>query len=193
MVGEHELRRRILRIGLDRPDELDHDAHPTNMAPPARQRIILPMNKLIWITIVIALAACSKKSDDAAKGGAAGGAAGGGAASACANAAGKAVAGLGAGMGGNGVAEKLQTILTTRCTEDKWPPDVIKCYESANGMAGMKTCRGKLAPELGQKLLTEITGAMAGAAGMMGRPPAGHPGGDPPAPAAPAAPAEPPK
>ena len=117
-----------------------------------------PMKKLIWITIVVALAACSKKSDDAAKGGAAGG----GGAPTCADAVAKGIAGFGAGMEANGVKEKLQAIYTKHCTENKWPVEVLQCFESAVGMAAMKACRGKLPPDQGAKLQAEIMGVMAG-------------------------------
>jgi hypothetical protein len=148
-----------------------------------------PMKQQIWISIVIALAlaACGKKGDDAAKGSAAGGAGGAGGAgaagaadaSACAAAAAAAVASLPAGMEAAGVKEKLAAIYTTRCTEDKWAADVIQCYAKAAGMPGLQACRAKLPPDLGTKLRGEIMAAMAGAAaGMGGRPPMGHPGGD---------------
>jgi hypothetical protein len=156
-----------------------------------------PMKQLIWIALAVALVACSKKSDDAAKGAAVGGAGGGGAGGAtCAAAVSKAVASLGAGMEASGLKEKLLGIYTTRCTEDGWPAEAIKCYETAVGMPGLTACRGKLPPEMGTKLITEIRGAMAGAAAGMGKPPVGHGGGaagEPapgePAPAAPPAPA----
>jgi hypothetical protein len=163
-----------------------------------------PMKKLIWIIAAVALVACSKKSDDAGKGAAAGGgekAAGGGEVPTCAAAAAKAISSLGAGMEASGLKEQLLSIYTTRCTEDRWPAEVIQCYDAAAGMAGMTACRGKLPPEMGQKLINEIRGAMAGAAGTMGRPPMGHggaaapaDGSGAPAPApTPAAPAEPAK
>ncbi|HWO24800.1 MAG TPA: hypothetical protein VNO30_38930 [Kofleriaceae bacterium] len=140
------------------------------------------MKQLIWIAAAAgltlgALAGCSKKSDNAAKGGES---------SACATAAAKAVASL-PGAGATGVKDKLQSIYATRCAEDKWAPEVIQCYESASGMQGLTACRAKLPPELGQKLRGEIMAAMAGGAGGMSAPP-GHgggamaPGGDPPAP-----------
>jgi hypothetical protein len=136
------------------------------------------MKQLIWIAAAaaLALAGCSKKSDNAAKGGDS---------SACATAAAKAVASL-PGAGATGVKDKLQSIYATRCAEDKWSLEVIQCYESASGMQALTACRGKLPPELGQKLRGEIMAAMAGAAGGMGAPPghgggAGAPGGEPPA------------
>jgi hypothetical protein len=159
-----------------------------------------PMKKLIWIIAAVALVACSKKSDDAGKGAAAGGVgtmAGGGEVPTCAAAAGKAISTLGAGMEASGLKEKLLGIYTTRCTEDKWPAEVIQCYDAAAGMPGMTACRGTLPPEMGQKLITAIRAAMAGAAATMGRPPMGHGGAAAPADGsaapAPGAPAEPAK
>ncbi len=140
-----------------------------------------PMKKLSWIivaAVAVALVGCSKKSDDAGKGAAAGGSgSGGGEVPTCAAAVSKAISTLGAGMEASGMKEKLQGIYTTRCTEDRWPAEVIKCYEAAAGMPGLTACRGKMAPELGAKLITDIRAAMAGAAGTMGRPPVGHGGG----------------
>jgi hypothetical protein len=134
-----------------------------------------PMKKPILILIAVALVACGKKSDDAKKDPAAGG--GGGETPSCTVAAAKAVASLGPGADATGMKEKLQAIYATRCTEDKWPADVIKCYASAAGMQGLTACRGQLPPDLGNKLRSEIMATMAGAAGSMGRPPMGHPGG----------------
>jgi hypothetical protein len=145
-----------------------------------------PMKQPIWILVAVAaavaLAGCSKKSE-----------------SSCAAAAAKAVASLRAGAEVNGVKEKLQAIYTTRCTEDKWPAEVISCYESATGMQGLTACREKLAPELGAKLRGEIMSAMAAAGVMMGGPPRGAPAGgagatgpgSPPAAGAPGAPGAP--
>lgn len=154
------------------------------------------MKQPIWIAIIAALAfapaACSKKSDDAGKGGAgAAGGAGGGAVPTCAEAITKAVNSLGGGSETGGVKDKLQAILTPRCTEDKWPAEVIQCYASAAGMQGMSACRQKLPPEQATRIITEIRGVMAGAAGAMGgggMPPPGHGGAPAGSGAAPAAP-----
>jgi hypothetical protein len=147
------------------------------------RRIMPPMKKLSWIVLVVALVACSKKSDEAGKGGAAAAGAGGGGNTAdCATAAAKAVASLGPGADASGMKEKLQAIYATRCTEDRWPAEVVKCYEEAAGMQGLTACRGKLPPELGTKLRGEIMSTMAAAAAAGGQAPAGH-GGAAPAPA----------
>lgn len=158
------------------------------------------MKKLIWITVVVALVACKK--EDAPKGAARSGgdpaapaAPAGGAAPAapaeestgpvptCAEAIAKGIAGFGSGAEASGIKEKLQAVYTKRCTEDKWPADVLRCYAGAVGMSAMKLCRGKLPAEQGTKLQAEIMGVMAGGAGQT--PPAGHGGpvpvGGPPA------------
>jgi len=136
------------------------------------------MKQLIWICAAsaLALAAC-KKSEDGK------GAAAGGAEVACSAAIAKGLEGLGARGEAGGVKEKLQGIYTKRCTEDRWPADVLACFESAVGMAAMKACRGKLPPEQSAKLQADIMAVMAGAGGaggaggMMGGAPTGHPGG----------------
>jgi hypothetical protein len=128
-----------------------------------------PMKKLIWIAAALALVACSKKGDNAAKSGEA---------SACTTAAAKAVASLPAADGaGTDVKAKLQSIYAKRCAEDKWSAEVVQCYETAAGMQGLQACRAKLPPELGTKLRNEIMAAMAGAAAGMGGAPMGHGGG----------------
>ncbi|HSD91348.1 MAG TPA: hypothetical protein VLB44_27680 [Kofleriaceae bacterium] len=134
--------------------------------------------KLITVAVMAALAmtGCSKKSD---KGSTAGGAS-------CGDAISKAV---GAMPGGGGeVQAKLQQILTTRCTEDKWSAEVINCYATqASDMASMKKCREMLPPDEQQKVMGEIRAVMmsAGGGGPMhpggGGPMMGGPGGAPPA------------
>lgn len=108
-----------------------------------------------WILVAALLtAACGKKSDS-------------GAAPSCADAIGKAVGSLPAGSGGGGIQAQLRTILTTRCTEDKWPAATIQCYATVTNMQGMRACRESLPPALAQKVQNEIRGAMTGAGGPM--------------------------
>jgi hypothetical protein len=146
-----------------------------------------PMNKRSWmiavaVALAVALVACSKKSDDAGKGGAAGG----GDAAACADAIAKGVSSLSGGPEAAGVKDKLQAIYSKHCTENKWSDEVLRCFETASGMTGLRTCRGKLPPDQASKLQAEIMGAMTGGmggmggmgsmggmGGMMGRPPMG--------------------
>jgi len=137
--------------------------------------------KLIALALMAALATtgCSKKSD---KGSAAGG-------PSCADAISKAVTKM-PGSGGGEVKAKLQQIMTTACTDDKWSAEVINCYATqASDMASMKKCREMLPPEEQQKVLGEIRAVMmsAGGGGPMhggpggGGPMMGGPGGAPPA------------
>jgi hypothetical protein len=64
------------------------------------------------------------------------------------------------------VQEKLKTILTTRCTEDKWPAAVINCYATnATDMASMKSAASRCLPIKQQKLMGEFARVMMGAAG----------------------------
>lgn len=87
---------------------------------------------------------------------------------------------------------KLKGVIVKRCTEDKWPADVIDCYAKSGNMAEVRTCRNKLAPELSSKLMNDemqiMSGMMGGPKGPMpmhGAPPPPVP---PPGPATPAAP-----
>lgn len=136
--------------------------------------------KLIALALMAALATtgCSKKSD---KGSAAGG-------PSCADAIGKAVNAMPGGPGGGEVKAKLQQIMTTHCTDDKWPADVVNCYATqASDMASMKKCREMLPPDAQQKMMGEIRAVMmsAGGGGPMhgpGGPMMGGAGGTPPAP-----------
>lgn len=138
--------------------------------------------KFIALALMAALATtgCSKKSET-------GTAAGG---PSCADAVSKAVNAM-PGPGGGEVKPKLQQIMTTRCTEDKWPADVINCYATqVSDMASMKKCREMLPQDAQQKMMGEIRAVMmsAGGGGPMhgpggpGGPMMGGAGGTPPAP-----------
>jgi hypothetical protein len=123
--------------------------------------------KKILFAATLALIGCSKKSgQDTASG------------PSCAEAVTKAVGAMPGGPGGGEVQAKLQTIMTTRCTEDKWPPAVVSCYATTvKDMASMKKCREMLSQEQQTKLMTEIRAVMMGAAGAGGGPM--HGGGAP--------------
>jgi hypothetical protein len=148
--------------------------------------------KMILFAAVLALVGCTKKSETTA-------------APSCADAVAKAVGAMPGGPGGGDVQAKLTSIMTTRCTEDAWPPEVIKCYATqVTDMASMKKCRESLPADKQEKLMAEIRAVMMGAAGAGGGPmhggggPAPTGGGEPAGTAAPpAAPqagsAEPPK
>lgn len=135
------------------------------------------MKLVLFVAVAVTISACSKKEDKpaAVAGSAAAPIAGGGDCS-------KVTAAVDAMSGGGPMAgaaaevpTKLKQIMQTRCTEDKWSQAVIDCYANdAKDMSGMKKCREGLSPELSQKLVNEIRGVMAGAAG--GAMPAGHGG-----------------
>jgi hypothetical protein len=55
---------------------------------------------------------------------------------------------------------KLKTALTTRCTEDKWPSEVIDCYESTSSPDDMRKCRQKLPAEQADRVRTEEVALM---------------------------------
>ena len=80
-------------------------------------------------------------------------------------------------------AVKLKGVMTNRCTEDKWPADVIDCYSKAEKRADLRDCRAKLPQDQQAKLQSEETQVMMGA-GFGGMRPHDMGGGS----AAPAAP-----
>src|SRR6478735_825735 len=133
------------------------------------------MKKILFAAAIIA-SGCSKKSETTAP--------------SCADAVSKAVGAMPGGPGGGEVQTKLQQIMTTRCTEDKWPPAAVNCYATqVKDMASMKKCRELLPQDQQQKLMTEIRAVMMGAAGGAGPMHGGGApmgGGEPPAGGAPA-------
>lgn len=123
------------------------------------------MIKIIFAATLV-VTGCSKKSETAASG------------PSCAEAVSKAVGAMPGGPGGGEVQAKLQTIMTTRCSEDNWPPAVVRCYATTvKDMASMKKCREMLPQDQQTKLMIEIRAAMMGAAGAGGGPM--HGGGAP--------------
>ncbi len=123
------------------------------------------MKKILFVAALAAVG-CSKKSGTTTGG------------PSCAEAVTKAVGAMPGGPGGGEVQTKLQSIMTTRCTEDKWPPAVVTCYATTvTDMASMKKCREMLPQDQQTKLMTEIRTVMMGAAGAGGGPM--HGGGAP--------------
>lgn len=118
------------------------------------------MNKhaLIAIALGLALAGCSKKA----------------AGPSCEPAITQGVDRMSKGPAtGATITGKLKTIMIRRCTEDKWPAAVIKCYETVDSMAGMKKCREGLDPAASERLVGEIRTVML-TQGAGGGPPGGH-------------------
>ena len=125
------------------------------------------MMKILFVAALV-VTGCSKKSETTASG------------PSCADAVGKAVAAMPAGPTGGDVQSKLQTIMTTRCTEDNWPPAALTCYATTvKDMASMKKCREMLSQDQQTKLMTEIRSVMMGAASAGGGPMPMHGGGAP--------------
>ena len=93
------------------------------------------------------------------------------------------------------VIGKLRGALTQRCTEDKWPPEVVSCFRTAVSMKDMQGCQAKLGEAQRGKLLTQIRQVMMGSmgprmpTGMAGHPPMLGGSGAAPAPAGSDAPA----
>jgi hypothetical protein len=74
---------------------------------------------------------------------------------------------------------RFVALITNRCTDDKWPADVVNCYGKAAGVEDMRACRGKLAQELQNKLMREEMDLMAGAMGPPGFGPSAGAGMEP--------------
>ncbi|MBX3154674.1 MAG: hypothetical protein KF773_01655 [Deltaproteobacteria bacterium] len=127
------------------------------------------MKTLTICAMALAMAACGGKKDDAKKEEAKDDAL------TCAQVADKAVAAL--GDRGGPVKDKLRPIYEERCTQDKWPADVMACFATASGFEALQGCRQRLVFEPREKLIQQIRGVMgAMGGGMGGRPPMGHGG-----------------
>ena len=76
------------------------------------------------------------------------------------------------------VPKKLKVALAKSCVDDKWAPDVIDCYKTADDIA---VCKEKLTPEQRAAYTRAAMGVMQGAGGTGGMPPHGGmpPGGTP--------------
>ena len=74
------------------------------------------------------------------------------------------------------VPMKLKAALAKACADDKWAPDVIDCYKTAEDIA---TCKEKLTPEQRAGYTRAAMGVMQGARGSGGMP--AHGMGGPPA------------
>lgn len=77
-------------------------------------------------------------------------------------------------------ATKLKAAITARCTEDKWPAEVIDCYGKATSREDLKACRAKLPSDASQKLQADEMKVMmstmgGGGMGHMGGPHMGGP------------------
>jgi hypothetical protein len=73
-------------------------------------------------------------------------------------------------------AVKLKGVITNRCTEDKWPADVVDCYSKAQKRSDLRDCRSKLPQDQQAKLQSEETQVMM-SAGFGGMRPHGDMGG----------------
>ena len=76
----------------------------------------------------------------------------------------------------NDVAGKLKDTLIKRCTEDKWPSEVVNCFTTAADRPAMQECQSKLSDDQREKVMADIRSVMMGGMKM---PPgmAGHPDG----------------
>jgi hypothetical protein len=130
------------------------------------------MNRLVITVFALTLgASCGEKKEQPVGGGSSQGGSPS-AALTCAQVADKAVGGL--GPGGGPVKEKLRPIYEKRCTDDKWPAEVMECFAKAEGMPALKKCRLNLPEVAKQNLIDQIGMVMNAAGGSMGRPPRGH-------------------
>ena len=119
---------------------------------------------MIFLATALALVGCSKKSDDAASGGAAS------TADPCGTAINSAVDKMIASRGDKAppqmtdIANKLRTLMTDHCRADKWSADVIDCFSKASDQPSIKACRQKLPQDLQTKLQTDIVQVMSAGA-----------------------------
>ncbi len=60
------------------------------------------------------------------------------------------------------MAGKLKAALVTRCSEDAWPDEVIKCFEGAASREDMRGCQSKLPQESQDKVLADVAKTMGG-------------------------------
>src|SRR5512140_431519 len=75
-----------------------------------------------------------------------------------------------------GVITKLRGALTQRCNEDKWPAEVVACFNTVHGMKDMQGCQVKLNDAQRAKLMNEIREVMMSTMGArMPAGLAGHP------------------
>ncbi len=114
--------------------------------------------KLVLLVSALALVGCSKKEE------------GGASADPCGTAINTAIDKMKASRGAdappamNEIAEKLRTLMTQHCRDDRWPADVIDCFKGASDQPSIKQCRQKLPPEMSQKLQTDIIKVMSAGA-----------------------------
>lgn len=115
--------------------------------------------KTILLASALALVACSKKEEGAAGGG-----------DPCGTAINAAVDKMKASQGKDAppamaeISEKLRTLMTQHCRDDKWPADVIDCFSKASNQPSIKQCRQKLPQDMQQKLQTDIIKVMSAGA-----------------------------
>jgi hypothetical protein len=57
---------------------------------------------------------------------------------------------------------RLQGVLIERCTEDKWPSEVISCLASVRERTGVQVCVGQLSEDRRRALLTELRTSLMG-------------------------------
>lgn len=114
--------------------------------------------KLVLFVSALALVGCSKKEE------------GGAGSDPCGAAINKAVDKMIASRGSAAppamteIAEKLRTLMTQHCRDDKWPADVITCFSNASDQPSIKKCRQQLPPDMSQKLQTDIIKVMSAGA-----------------------------
>jgi hypothetical protein len=65
------------------------------------------------------------------------------------------------------VGDKLKDILTRHCVEDKWPAEVVDCYNKAASQPEIRACRSKLPPDQAEKVGADVRQVMM-ASGMRG-------------------------
>ncbi|MGN6110861.1 MAG: hypothetical protein ACTHU0_37510 [Kofleriaceae bacterium] len=116
------------------------------------------MKQILFLALLVSVAACKKSESSGPS---------------CADAINKGVDNMAKGpANAAAVTGRLKSVLIRRCTEDKWPAEVISCYTTVSDMQGMRKCRARLDPALNEKLMNEIRAVMMGGANQAGAP--GH-------------------
>ena len=66
------------------------------------------------------------------------------------------------------VVEQLRAPLTTRCTEDKWGPDVVSCFSTVSKREEIQACLAKLPHDIEKKASDDVMKAMTAGMRMRG-------------------------
>jgi hypothetical protein len=63
---------------------------------------------------------------------------------------------------------KMKGVVIQRCTEDKWPADVVKCFDTVASRPDMMKCQGMLPQDLQDKVRGQVRDLMLANGGGLG-------------------------